>query len=91
MAILNSIFQQWNISASSDWNISGELCSGSALTGMGGLYLGIECQCTFNNGSICRITKLKVDSQISRGHIIPEAFGKLTHLTVLYGLLYSSL
>ncbi|XP_058071781.1 probable LRR receptor-like serine/threonine-protein kinase At1g56140 isoform X5 [Magnolia sinica] len=80
-AILNSIFQQWNIFASSDWNISGELCSGSALTGMGGLYLGIECQC--NNGSICRITKLKVDSQISRGHIIPEAIGKLTHLTVL--------
>ncbi|XP_058070884.1 probable LRR receptor-like serine/threonine-protein kinase At1g56130 [Magnolia sinica] len=83
VAILNSIFQQWNISASSDWNISGELCSGSALTGMGELNLGIECQCTFNNGSICRITKLKVDSQISTGHIIPGAIGKLTHLTVL--------
>ncbi|XP_058071761.1 probable LRR receptor-like serine/threonine-protein kinase At1g56140 [Magnolia sinica] len=81
-ATLNSIFQQWNISATSDWNISGELCSGVALTGSGNVNLGIECLCTFNNGSTCRITRLRVVMQNVTGHI-PETIGNLTHLNYL--------
>ncbi|XP_058071742.1 probable LRR receptor-like serine/threonine-protein kinase At1g56140 isoform X5 [Magnolia sinica] len=81
-ATLNSIFQQWNISATSDWNISGELCSGVARTGIGNVNPRIECLCTFNNGSTCRITRLIVFYQNVTGHI-PETIGNLTHLNYL--------
>ncbi|XP_058071787.1 probable LRR receptor-like serine/threonine-protein kinase At1g56140 isoform X2 [Magnolia sinica] len=81
-ATLNSIFQQWGISESSRWNISGELCSGDAITESGTLSPGIKCQCTFNNGSICRITSLKVNGQNITGYI-PDAIGNLTHLISL--------
>ncbi|XP_058089145.1 probable LRR receptor-like serine/threonine-protein kinase At1g56130 isoform X2 [Magnolia sinica] len=75
-ATLHSIFQQWNISATSDWNISGELCSGVARTGIGNVNLGIECLCTFNNGSTCRITRLELGGNYLTGSL-PSSIGNL--------------
>ncbi|XP_022932645.1 probable LRR receptor-like serine/threonine-protein kinase At1g56130 isoform X10 [Cucurbita moschata] len=74
---LNSIFRQWNISAKQNtsivgtgtpdlierWNISGNLCTGSAVD----TRINIEdpkynpfikCNCSFNNASTCFITHL---------------------------------
>ncbi|KAL0407122.1 UNVERIFIED_CONTAM: putative LRR receptor-like serine/threonine-protein kinase, partial [Sesamum latifolium] len=55
---LNAMFQRWGISATSDWNISGELCSGVAIdaTEVGTLNPGIKCACLYDNGSTCHIT-----------------------------------
>lgn len=62
---LNSIFQQWRISATNQWNTSGDVCSGAA-TGASptiddkGFNPFIKCDCTFLNGTTCRITALYV-------------------------------
>lgn len=59
---LNSIFQQWDAQAVSLWNISGEPCSGSAIDGSeferGENNPAIQCDCTYDNGNTCHITKL---------------------------------
>ncbi|KAM6570478.1 hypothetical protein CsatB_018463 [Cannabis sativa] len=60
---LNSIFEQWKIKADTQkWNISGEPCSGSAIDDSIDIINSpspfIKCDCTFNNGSLCHITKL---------------------------------
>ncbi|KAG7963983.1 hypothetical protein I3843_09G145600 [Carya illinoinensis] len=63
---LNSIFQQWDAHAVSLWNISGELCTGSALDESifedSSNNPSITCDCTYHNGSTCHITKLYVFS-----------------------------
>ncbi|KAG6767146.1 hypothetical protein POTOM_028325 [Populus tomentosa] len=62
---LNSIFQQWRISATNQWNTSGDVCSGAA-TGASptiddkGFNPFIKCDCNFLNGTTCRITALYV-------------------------------
>lgn len=58
--ILNSIFRKWRISASSNWNISGELCSGAAVDSTtmdnnGAFNPGIKCDCS---STPCHITQL---------------------------------
>ncbi|XVE63204.1 hypothetical protein DITRI_Ditri07aG0000800 [Diplodiscus trichospermus] len=86
---LNSIFQQWGISARQDqWNISGEPCSGAALdsdsTDIDNTAYNpfIKCDCSFNNGSTCHITRLKVYALNVVG-VIPDELWSLTFLTNL--------
>uniref|UniRef100_A0A1D1ZIT1 non-specific serine/threonine protein kinase n=1 Tax=Anthurium amnicola TaxID=1678845 RepID=A0A1D1ZIT1_9ARAE len=61
---LNAIFSRWGLSASG-WNLSGELCSGTATDTSDFdndlLYNPtIKCDCSFDSGATCRITKLKI-------------------------------
>ncbi|KAA8523440.1 hypothetical protein F0562_009863 [Nyssa sinensis] len=81
---LNSIFQQWGISASNQWNISGELCTGAATdaTSIDSTTYnpGIKCDCS--NGSACHITALKVYALDVIG-VIPDELWTLTFLTNL--------
>ncbi|GLT87780.1 hypothetical protein SLE2022_058420 [Rubroshorea leprosula] len=81
--ILNSIFQQWGISAQAQWNLSGELCSGVALDitvfDSGTYNPIITCQC---ENSTCHITQLKVYA-LSIVGVIPDALWNLTYLTNL--------
>ncbi|GLT51820.1 hypothetical protein SLA2020_252020 [Shorea laevis] len=81
--ILNSIFQQWRISATPEWNKSGELCSGVALDPTvfdPGTYNPIIiCEC---DNSTCHITRLKVYA-LSVVGVIPDELWNLTHLNNL--------
>ncbi|XP_015571303.2 probable LRR receptor-like serine/threonine-protein kinase At1g56130 isoform X1 [Ricinus communis] len=85
---LNSIFEQWGISAAqSQWNISGELCSGAALgtspTIDDQAYNPfIKCDCSDNNGTTCHITALKVFA-IDVVGVLPDELWTLTFLTNL--------
>ncbi|CAN6683884.1 unnamed protein product [Malus baccata var. baccata] len=88
---LNSIFEQWDTQAVSGlWNISGEPCSGSALNGTNfespndnpDINPAIECDCTYDNGTTCHITKLRVYALNKRG-VFPEEFVALRYLTTL--------
>ncbi|TXG71289.1 hypothetical protein EZV62_006224 [Acer yangbiense] len=87
---LNSIFQQWRISANQEhWNISGELCSGDAIAtdttdidSSSGPNPYIKCVCTYNNNTLCHITRLKVYALNVVG-VIPEELWTLTFLTNL--------
>ncbi|XP_021287471.1 probable LRR receptor-like serine/threonine-protein kinase At1g56130 [Herrania umbratica] len=86
---LNSIFQQWGISASRDqWNTSGDPCSGAALdtdsTDIDNDDYNpfIKCDCSFNNRSTCHITRLKVYALNVVG-VIPDELWTLTFLTNL--------
>ncbi|KAM4112467.1 hypothetical protein ACJW30_05G142200 [Castanea mollissima] len=83
---LNSIFQQWDAQAVALWNISGDPCSGSAVNGTGledkGNNPSIKCNCTYNNSTICHITKLRVFELKKRGEI-PEELVALKFLTDL--------
>ncbi|XVF39977.1 hypothetical protein PTKIN_Ptkin01aG0076200 [Pterospermum kingtungense] len=85
---LNSIFQQWGIKAGDSWNISGEPCSGNALNPSDPVIddipdnIAIRCDCSFNSGTLCHITKLKATAQVIRG-VIPEKILDLSFLTFL--------
>ncbi|CAA7014355.1 unnamed protein product [Microthlaspi erraticum] len=84
---LNSIFATWNIRASSQWNITGELCSGAAIdssvTVENPSYNPIiKCDCNFVNSTICRITALKVFA-IDVVGTIPDELWTLEYLTNL--------
>ncbi|XP_062115779.1 probable LRR receptor-like serine/threonine-protein kinase At1g56140 isoform X2 [Humulus lupulus] len=83
---LNSIFEQWMIKANTQqWNISGEPCSGAALDDsidIDSFNPFIKCNCNFNNGSLCHITKLKVQKMNVAGPI-PEELWTLTFLNDL--------
>lgn len=85
---LNSIFQQWSISANTNqWNTSGDVCSGAA-TGASPTIDDtdfnpfIKCDCTFLNGTTCRITALKVYAVDVVG-LIPDELWSLKYLTNL--------
>ncbi|XP_028086342.1 probable LRR receptor-like serine/threonine-protein kinase At1g56140 isoform X1 [Camellia sinensis] len=79
---LNTIFGEWGLSASNQWNISGEPCSGAAidLTSIestnGNYNPGIKCDC---DGTTCHITRLKVYALDVVG-VIPEELWTLTFL-----------
>ncbi|XP_017978326.1 PREDICTED: probable LRR receptor-like serine/threonine-protein kinase At1g56140 [Theobroma cacao] len=85
---LNSIFQQWETQAPDTWNISGEPCSGRALSDSDSLFEdssnnpAIRCDCSFEKGTICHITRLRVFSLEKRGQI-PEELLALRFLTFL--------
>ncbi|XP_039061621.1 probable LRR receptor-like serine/threonine-protein kinase At1g56130 isoform X1 [Hibiscus syriacus] len=85
---LNSIFQQWQIQAVDSWNISGEPCSGTALTESFSVFEdpsnnpSIRCDCSFNNRTLCHITSLRVYGLDKRG-VIPEELLDLPFLNFL--------
>ncbi|KAK3217844.1 hypothetical protein Dsin_011814 [Dipteronia sinensis] len=86
---LNSIFQQWGISAKEQWNISGELCSGDAIAtetsdfdSFSGPNPYIICVCTYGNNTLCHITRVKVYALNVVG-VIPDELWTLTFLTNL--------
>uniref|UniRef100_A0A0E0L0A8 non-specific serine/threonine protein kinase n=1 Tax=Oryza punctata TaxID=4537 RepID=A0A0E0L0A8_ORYPU len=64
-AALNTILGRWGKKASSEWNISGELCSGLAADKTNwddypNINPFIKCDCSYNNNSVCHIIKLRV-------------------------------
>ncbi|KAK8524695.1 hypothetical protein V6N12_029553 [Hibiscus sabdariffa] len=87
---LNSIFQQWRIRATDSWNISGEPCSGVALSqddfefGVPSIRcdcpLSLSCDC---DSTACHITELSAPGLGIRG-VIPEELLKLPFLTYLW-------
>ncbi|KAK7342842.1 hypothetical protein VNO80_25798 [Phaseolus coccineus] len=83
---INSIFSKWGKSADSTiWNISGELCSGRAIdsTSTPESYNPfIRCDCSFDDGTTCRITALRVYALNVVGEI-PEELWTLTYLNNL--------
>ncbi|TXG71287.1 hypothetical protein EZV62_006222 [Acer yangbiense] len=86
---LNSIFQKWGILAKEQWNISGELCSGQAIAtdtsdfdSFSGPNPYIKCVCTYNNNTLCHITRLKVYALNVVG-VIPDELWTLTFLVNL--------
>ncbi|XP_068654171.1 probable LRR receptor-like serine/threonine-protein kinase At1g56140 [Aristolochia californica] len=86
-SIINSMFQQWGVSAASEtWNTSGEICSGTATDSSTvddqNINPAVKCDCSFINGTICRVTALKVYALDARG-AIPNEIGNLTRLTNL--------
>ncbi|XP_031499793.1 probable LRR receptor-like serine/threonine-protein kinase At1g56140 [Nymphaea colorata] len=80
-----SISRQWSLQSSASWNLT-EPCTGTAVdstdieSGLGNY--AIKCNCSVNNGTICRITKLKVFGE-SVNSSIPEALWNLTALSYL--------
>ncbi|KAJ6805283.1 putative LRR receptor-like serine/threonine-protein kinase isoform X2 [Iris pallida] len=82
-AALNSILRSWGVRASSDWNKSGEPCSGAAIDStdfnIGNINPFIKCDCSYNNNSTCHITQLKVYALDVVG-VIPEELQNLTYL-----------
>ncbi|CBI20025.3 unnamed protein product, partial [Vitis vinifera] len=80
---LDSIFQQWGISASKKWNTSGEPCAGAAIDSSEINNPGIKCDCSNDNASTCHITQLKVCALDVVG-VIPDELWNLTFLTILY-------
>ncbi|XP_019051666.1 PREDICTED: probable LRR receptor-like serine/threonine-protein kinase At1g56140 [Nelumbo nucifera] len=84
VSALNSIFRQWEISAGNSWNISGEPCSGAALNSTDidntPENPAIRCDCNYNNGTTCHITKLRVYALNVKG-VIPDELANLTYLT----------
>ncbi|GKV44297.1 hypothetical protein SLEP1_g51489 [Rubroshorea leprosula] len=88
---LNSVFQQWDTQAPDSWNISGEPCSGTALSRKDSLFEdntninpAIRCDCSFNSATICHITGLRVVELDRRGVMAEEllAFKFLTFLKI---------
>ncbi|RCV10253.1 hypothetical protein SETIT_2G097500v2 [Setaria italica] len=90
VAALNTILGRWGKKATRSpaaWNISGEPCSGAAVDGteLDGNYKfnpGITCLCSFDNNTVCHITKLRVYALNVVGQI-PSELQNLTYLTYL--------
>ncbi|CAI9295303.1 unnamed protein product [Lactuca saligna] len=89
--VINAMFGQWEISESAvtamGWNISGELCSGTAVDtttdfDSQGYNPAIKCDCNIPNSTTCHITRLKVNAMDAVGPI-PEGLWTLTYLTNL--------
>ncbi|EEC78861.1 hypothetical protein OsI_19214 [Oryza sativa Indica Group] len=88
VAALNTILGRWGKKASSEWNISGEPCSGYAIDKTDWDYYPninpfIKCDCTDSNNTVCHITKLRVTKLDVVGQI-PTELQNLTHLVDLY-------
>ncbi|KAK8594795.1 hypothetical protein V6N13_015711 [Hibiscus sabdariffa] len=85
---LNSIFQQWNPPEVNSWNISGEPCSGTALNQSDSVFEdpannpSIRCDCSFNGGTLCHITRLKIDRNYLSGPL-PAFIGNMSRLESL--------
>ncbi|KAM0839364.1 hypothetical protein ACQ4PT_060357 [Festuca glaucescens] len=87
-AAVNAILAKFGLKAQPSWNISGNLCSGAAtddsvvLDDNPNFNPAIKCDCTEQNGTICHVTKLKINELDAAGPI-PEELRNLTHLTKL--------
>ncbi|KAL3820918.1 hypothetical protein ACJIZ3_006823 [Penstemon smallii] len=87
---INSIFRQWGITARAGWNISGELCSGTAIDDTTlDFSPGIQCDCSYNNRTTCHVTNLRVysmsdwDASSNVVGPLPDELWNLTYLTSL--------
>uniref|UniRef100_A0A0E0KV84 non-specific serine/threonine protein kinase n=1 Tax=Oryza punctata TaxID=4537 RepID=A0A0E0KV84_ORYPU len=85
-AALNAVFAKLGQKAPSSWNITGDPCTGRATDGSAiddtSFNPAITCDCTFQNNTVCRITKLKIYAVDASGQI-PEELRNLTRLTDL--------
>uniref|UniRef100_A0A0E0L086 non-specific serine/threonine protein kinase n=1 Tax=Oryza punctata TaxID=4537 RepID=A0A0E0L086_ORYPU len=84
VAALNTILERWGKKASSEWNISGEPCSGVASDqsnwdNFPNINPLIKCTCTDSNNTVCHITKLGISLDNFTGEL-PEELGNLTKL-----------
>ncbi|XVF74185.1 hypothetical protein PTKIN_Ptkin13bG0089700 [Pterospermum kingtungense] len=85
---LNSIFQKWGTQAGDSWNMSGEPCTGNALSPSDSVFddgannPAMRCDFAFNNNTLCHITRLRVYALDKRGEIPEELLG-LPYLTFL--------
>ncbi|EOA39563.1 hypothetical protein CARUB_v10008183mg [Capsella rubella] len=84
---LNNIFRTWKITATKDWNISGELCSGAAIddsVSIDNLAFNplIKCDCTFVDSTICRIVSLRANGMDVAGPI-PDDLWTLVYISNL--------
>ncbi|XP_060671193.1 probable LRR receptor-like serine/threonine-protein kinase At1g56130 isoform X2 [Ziziphus jujuba] len=84
---LNSLFQQWDTQAVELWNISGEPCSGSAINGTDieddpANNPAIKCDCSYQSGTICHITQMRVYALDKTG-VISEEITAFKYLTFL--------
>ncbi|KAL5201964.1 hypothetical protein ABZP36_012916 [Zizania latifolia] len=87
---LNTILGRWGLKASPEWNISGELCSGFASDGTDWDYRPditpfIKCVCSYDNNTVCHVTRLRVTKLDVVGQI-PSELQNLTYLVDLYGI-----
>ncbi|PRQ48792.1 putative transferase, protein kinase RLK-Pelle-DLSV family [Rosa chinensis] len=99
--VLNSVFEKWKIRADpKQWNTTGDPCSGAAIDSTShstkfddpAYNPFIICDCSYQSGTICHITQLKVQNLGVVG-VIPDELWSLTSLTNLYAfseLLYLS-
>ncbi|XVF27188.1 hypothetical protein REPUB_Repub14bG0085300 [Reevesia pubescens] len=85
---LNSIFQQWDTQAVDSWNFSGEPCTGLALDQSDSVLEdpannpAIRCDCSYNDSTVCHITRLRVYA-LDRQGVIPEELLDLPFLEFL--------
>ncbi|KAL5231774.1 hypothetical protein ABZP36_030550 [Zizania latifolia] len=89
-ASLNTILGGWGRKASSEWNISGELCSGKASDNSNwddypNINPFIKCDCSFSNNTVCHIIKLRVFKLNVVGQL-PSELQNLPHLQDVYGI-----
>ncbi|CAL4997348.1 unnamed protein product [Urochloa decumbens] len=87
VAALNTILGRWDLRVSPAWNISGEPCSGfavdaSAVDSNPSINPAIKCDCSYNNATVCHITKLRVYALNVIGQI-PAELQNLTYLSDL--------
>ncbi|PRQ48785.1 putative protein kinase RLK-Pelle-DLSV family [Rosa chinensis] len=89
---LNSVFEKWNIRADpKQWNTTGDPCSGAAIDSTShstkfddpAYNPFIICDCSYQSGTICHITQLKVQDLEVVG-VVPDELWSLTSLTNLY-------
>ncbi|KAM0877788.1 hypothetical protein ACQ4PT_035293 [Festuca glaucescens] len=86
-AAVNAIMAKLGLKTQPSWNISGNPCSGVAtddtlLDDNPNFNPGIKCDCTDQNGTLCHVTRLKINGLDAAGPI-PEELRNLTRLTKL--------
>ncbi|PWZ45978.1 hypothetical protein Zm00014a_025102 [Zea mays] len=86
-AALSTILGRWGLKASPGWNISGELCSGVAVDDTDvdnspTINPSIKCDCSYDDNTVCHITKLRVYGLNVVGQI-PAELENLTYLSNL--------
>ncbi|XP_003581672.1 probable LRR receptor-like serine/threonine-protein kinase At1g56130 [Brachypodium distachyon] len=86
-AAVNAILGKLGLRAPASWNVSGNPCSGAAtddtpLDDNPNFNPAIKCDCTDRNGTLCHVTRLKINSLDAAGPI-PEELRNLTHLIKL--------
>ncbi|XP_059666687.1 probable LRR receptor-like serine/threonine-protein kinase At1g56140 isoform X2 [Cornus florida] len=81
---LNSIFQKWSLSASTEWNISGELCSGVTLdkTTIDNQMYNPVIVCDCSDNKTCHITGLNLGQNYLTGSL-SASIGNLIRMQYL--------
>uniref|UniRef100_A0A0E0I8B1 non-specific serine/threonine protein kinase n=1 Tax=Oryza nivara TaxID=4536 RepID=A0A0E0I8B1_ORYNI len=88
VAALEAILGRWGKTTSPLWRMSGEPCRGVPVDGSTDLdgnpknNPGIKCDCSYNSGTVCHITQLRVYALNVVGQI-PAELQNLTYLTYL--------